>query len=230
MKKAIWLLVCVFLVNLATSQSSKSKTCSSKKILTQNLNSINNKCQTVNTNVKNKNIFRHVTLKQSNTKGRYLVKRRKQIAKTIKVAKTKGLANENKNSYLPEALKVSKITRKVYQLYDVDYVPLFKSCEKAPEKEQLKCFNAVVGNHIQNNFEYPEEAIEKEIVGHITVKFVVNENGKVTNVKANDGSYEDTILTKYSEELISKLPNLKPAKKRNKKVAVSYELQLDFSL
>ncbi len=229
MKKPLWLLVCVFIVNFATSQSSQSKTCSSEKVKANDLNSIN-KCQSINTNAKTKNTSRHVVLKFNNTKGRYLVKRRKQVAKTIETIKGKGLLNESKKSNLPESLKVSKIEKKTYQLYDVDYVPLFKSCEKAPESEQLKCFNVVIGNHIQNNFEYPEEAVEKEIIGKVTVKFVINEEGNITEVKANDGSYEDSILTKYSEELISKLPSLKPAKKSNRKVAISYELQLDFSL
>lgn len=226
MKKPLWLLLCVFIVELATSQS--LKTCSKENVLDEDLNSIS-KCKFIKKNAKGDKTSRQLVLKFNSTKGRYLRKRKKEIAKVIDELNGRGLAKKQE-AVFSESLKVNKIEKKIYQLQDVDYIPLFKSCENVAENQKLNCFNLEIGSYIQENFEYPEEAIEDEITGKVTVNFIISEEGKIINIEAEDGTNEENVLTKYSKSLIANLPALKPALKKNRQVSISYELQLDFSL
>lgn len=227
MKKPLWLLICVFLIEIATSQS--LKTCSKNKKSKQTLNNIN-KCQITQTDNKDdtdKNISRELVVRFNN---RYFVKRKKDVVKALDELNGNGVNNEKTSGITNEVIDVSKIEETVYQLHDVDYTPLFDTCKDVSAEQQLRCFNIGIGTYIQENFEYPEEALEEGITGKVTINFVIDKSGKIIKINANNDTNSKNILTEYSEQLISKLPVVKPALKKNKQVSISYELQLDFSL
>ena len=60
---------------------------------------------------------------------------------------------------------------------------------------------------LRQNFTYPPEALDAEIVGTVVVQFVINTNGDVYLVKAVSGP---EMLKQSAEELIRKSPKWKP--------------------
>jgi len=81
---------------------------------------------------------------------------------------------------------------------------------------------------LKENLVYPTEAKEKNISGKVIVQFVVENNGKITNVKVlhgiGGGCDEEAI------RVVSSMPNWKPGKQNGKSVPVFYTLPLTFSL
>ncbi|SNR13924.1 energy transducer TonB [Tenacibaculum jejuense] len=223
MKDLRWLLLCLLYAQIVTSQS--NKTCEKQKtILIEDLNYIN-KCKVENKFDKNQSA-RRIVLGFNAQKRRFLRKRRKELAKTLNSITSKGISKE-KNAELSVNVDISD-SKEVFTFQNVDKLPVFENCTNS--SDNLRCFNVSIGSFIQENFEYPEEAIEDEIVGKVTINFIINKEGKVEAIEATNENNEKNILTKYSKQLISKLSRVKPAVKNGKPVAVSYELYLDFSL
>ncbi|CAL2087991.1 energy transducer TonB [Tenacibaculum sp. 190524A05c] len=237
MKTPLRLLVYLFLVNIITAQT--NKVCSSKVVVVEDLNSID-KCKALNDKLSNKEKpSRQIYLRLSHVNRRFLRKRKPDV-KSIRKAKeavqaiseldSKGLNKDsNKTSIPSENLVTKKHSSSIFKLNEVDYIPVFNSCLETKDMNTLKCFKSEIGKHIQNNFEYPEEALENDITGKITVKFIFDKNG---NIKINEvlDENEDKVLGNYTKNLILKLPKFKPAKKNGVSVPLSYELSLDFSL
>jgi len=127
--------------------------------------------------------------------------------------------------------KVSKKVKKTEATYDfaaVQEIPQFKSCKKSGDKS-LQCFNKNLVQHIQDNFAYPSLAIDREIEGMVTIKFIINNEGKVVNVEAK-GPAGGKILETAAANLVEKLPDFVPAKKDGKKVNTTYSFPVDFRL
>ncbi|WP_075340610.1 energy transducer TonB [Tenacibaculum agarivorans] len=239
MKKLHWLLLCLlFLQQIVTSQSTKTCDSPSKVTTKTDLNGVD-KCKSKYAG-DDSTPSRYIVLGLNNTKRRFLRKRKKEIQRTKRIAEsidalslsTKGISNEKQQANFKNELGTTKLSNHVYNFQQVDKLPSFQSCKNPEHKDRLRCFNLGIGDFIQEHFEYPEEALDKEIVGKVIVSFVIDKYGDVVNVKAVDENNNDqtSILTKYSEELVSKLSRIKPAEKNGQSVAVSYELHLDFSL
>ncbi len=234
MKTPLRLLVYLFLVNIITAQT--NKVCTSKVVVVEDRNSID-KCKALNNQLNPKEKpSRQIFLRLSHINRRFLRKRKsdsksiykaKQVVKAISQLDSKGVKNTpNPNSITSEKLITEKHSSSVFKLSEVDFIPTFNSCK---EDNSIKCFKTEIGKYIQNNFEYPEEALENDITGKITVKFVFNKNGQIKIEKVIDEN-KNKILGNYTEELISNLPQFRPAKKNGISVPLSYELSLDFSL
>lgn len=225
MKNLHWLLLCLLYVQTVTSQS--NKTCEKQEtVVIQDLNSIN-KCKVEGKTIKSQSA-RHIILGFSNSKSRFFRKRRKELAKTVNSITSVGISNSKKNIKISGDVDIKESESKIFTFQNVDHLPVFENCENSTDN--LKCFNISIGNFIQENFEYPDEAIDNEIVGKVTVNFVINKEGEVVKIKATNDDNKENILTRYSKKLISKLSKVKPALKDGVPVAVSYELYLDFSL
>ena len=83
--------------------------------------------------------------------------------------------------------------------------------------------------HIANNIKYPKVHQETTISGRVFINFVVNEKGKVINVRVVRSV--DPALDKEAVRVISNLPDWKPGStKDGKKVKVSYTVPVSFSL
>lgn len=226
MRRIQWLLLCLFVANTVTSQTSKT-TCESDQVKIEDLNSVD-KCK--NKEAESTSVIdrRQVVLTYNSRKGRFFVKRRKEIAKAVEELNAKGIGNTNTDSNFSENLSVKKIENKALKLIDVDEIPMFTPCESSTEV--LKCFKTQITQHIQENFEYPEEAIENNITGKVSVSFVFDKYGEIKILESVVEDEEDKILSDYTSELISKLPKFSPAKKNGKSVPILYEISLDFSL
>ncbi len=82
--------------------------------------------------------------------------------------------------------------------------------------------------YIAENVRYPEMAKENDIQGTVYVRFVVDEQGKVTNVEVMRGV--DPLLDKEAIRVVQSLPKWKPGKQRGKAVKVSHSVPIKFAL
>lgn len=82
--------------------------------------------------------------------------------------------------------------------------------------------------YIAQNVKYPVICQENGIQGMVSVSFVINEKGEVTNVKAFRGT--DANLEQEAVRVVKSLPNWKPGKQRGKAVKVSYNVPVRFKL
>ena len=78
------------------------------------------------------------------------------------------------------------------------------------------------------NFEYPEEAEDKNIQGTVYLNFVIEKDGSISNVKVvrgiGGGCDEEAV------RVVSMMPKWIPGKQRGKVVRVSYNLPVKFRL
>lgn len=80
--------------------------------------------------------------------------------------------------------------------------------------------------HIRNNLRYPEYENELGIQGKAVVGFIVDENGKVTDVKMLKGVSKG--IDRESMRVISSLPKFTPGKQSGRNVRVRFVIPLDF--
>lgn len=89
--------------------------------------------------------------------------------------------------------------------------------------------NKALMSYLGENIKYPEQAKKDKITGRVFVSFVVENDGRVTNVKTlrgiGGGCDEESI------RVISSMPNWAPGKDENgKAVRVRYNIPIKFSL
>ncbi len=99
-----------------------------------------------------------------------------------------------------------------------------------------------IREYIAKNVKYPKKAIKNGIRGKVYVSFVINKEGKVTNVKnarttaempnkkGKMVSCEAPSLTKEALRVISSMPDFSPGVQRGKTVNVSYTVPINFNL
>lgn len=121
----------------------------------------------------------------------------------------------------------------------IDVQPLIESVEEEEEEED-KIFIIVeepaefpggtraLYKYISDNVKYPVIAQENGIQGKVYVKFVVNEQGRVSNAEILRGV--DPALDKEALRVVNSLPQFKPGKQRGKPVKVYYNAQILFRL
>ena len=83
-------------------------------------------------------------------------------------------------------------------------------------------------NYINKNVRYPVIAQENGIQGRVFVKFVVNEQGKVSDAEVLRGP--DASLNNEALRVINSLPDFKPGRQRGRAVKVFYNASINFTL
>ena len=81
---------------------------------------------------------------------------------------------------------------------------------------------------LSDNLVYPKAAREKGIQGKVIVEFVVEKNGKISNVKAVKCVSPE--LDAEAVRVISKMPKWKPGVLRGEKVRSTFRLPINFQL
>lgn len=222
-------------------------TCESPKEETsEDLNTITKCAVVVKSSKKNQNKrSRLISVRISAPRKRFLKKRFMSKRKTLNNSNslnTSGLENikSDNNSEL-ETLELRKSVanltnnlsveevRKASKFIEVDDIPTFNNCKKITQNEAMKCFNKEMINHIQEHFNYPAEAIVKKAEGEVWVRFIIDKNGEVTNIKTL-GPKNGELLKLEAKRVASKLPKFLPAVKNGNPVAVKYGFPINFSL
>lgn len=145
--------------------------------------------------------------------------------------------NEKQEVKVVKAAAVGEVTGDVEDV-DVDVpfavledIPLFPGCEKVPRTQQKECFMEQMNKHIKKYFEYPSRAKDNNVQGRVTVLFVIDKNGNVSNLRLKGtGKKDSELLEAEAERIIKKLPKFTPGKQRGKPVGVSYAQPIMFRL
>ena len=87
--------------------------------------------------------------------------------------------------------------------------------------------NAFV-KYVQANLKYPENALENDIEGKVTVNFVVDASGKVRNARVVKGVDEE--LDAEALRVVSSSPAWAPAKQNGKNVPVTCSIPVTFKI
>ena len=112
---------------------------------------------------------------------------------------------------------------------NIDTPPIFPGCnENATPEELKKCFSRGIAIHINENFNI-DIAKTHNLIGkqRIVVKFKVNKNGQVIDIKAR--APHEALKTE-AIRVIKTLPALKPGMHDGKPVAVNYSIPVIFMI
>jgi protein TonB len=82
--------------------------------------------------------------------------------------------------------------------------------------------------YLNDNIKYPVVAQENGIKGRVTLKFVVNKQGKISNVTVLKGV--DPSLDKEAMRVVNSMPTWIPGKQNGKEVNVYFTLPVTFTL
>ncbi|MCG8182995.1 energy transducer TonB [Tenacibaculum piscium] len=224
--------------------------CESPDEIDQDLNSISvTKCTIKESKNKRNKKSRQISVTVSANR-RHLKKR--EISRKKEVTKFKGVgvgiaevqhASKNKIQELAlEKTVSSKINiaeinsklsveelKKAAKFTSVDKIPLFNACKKVNKNKRADCFNENMIHHISKHFQYPSGAIQESIQGEVWVRFIIDKNGEVKNIKTLAPKNGD-LLSKEAIRVVSKLPQFIPAKKDGGRVSVKYGFPISFAL
>ena len=111
--------------------------------------------------------------------------------------------------------------------YSSEEVPIFPGCEN--RKNKRKCFVKKLQEHIEANFRYPREAVVKKIEGRVYVQFVINTDGKISDIRVR-GPHKS--LEAEALRIIGKLynENFTPGKQDGINVRVPFSIPITFRL
>jgi periplasmic protein TonB len=96
------------------------------------------------------------------------------------------------------------------------------------EKPEFPGGEAALLRYISSHVKYPEIAMKNEITGKVFILFIINQEGKVTDVELLKGA--DPSLDEEALRVVSGMPIWKPGKQRGKPVRVSYKIPINFKL
>lgn len=81
-------------------------------------------------------------------------------------------------------------------------------------------------NWVQSNVKFPQIALENGIQGKVILSFVIERDGRLTNIKVLQTP--DRSLSEEAIRVLNKSPKWTPGKQRNQVVRVSYTLPVEF--
>lgn len=104
-------------------------------------------------------------------------------------------------------------------------VSIFIAPEEMPEFPGGK---SALLHYLSQNVRYPAIAADNGVYGRVTVNFVVNKDGSVSDAKILRGV--DPSLDKEALRLVYSMPQWKPGKQGGRPVRVSYSVPINFVL
>ncbi len=87
--------------------------------------------------------------------------------------------------------------------------------------------HALLGT-IAQNLKYPKEAVDSQIEGRVVLQFVVDKQGKVTDIQVLHGMTPE--LDQAAIDVMHTLPAWQPGRQDGKPVNVKYTLPINFKL
>ena len=113
---------------------------------------------------------------------------------------------------------------------NVEELPMFPACRGLSRNEQLKCFEEQMSKAVEKNAEYPEIDRENGKQGRALISFIIDENGKIIDVKALDNKNATPEMKIAAEKAVRKVSKLTPAKQGGKPVRIKYVIPVSFRL
>ncbi len=103
---------------------------------------------------------------------------------------------------------------------------IFAYVEQMPE---FKGGQTALVNYLSTNIKYPETARAEGKEGKVFVKFIVNEDGSISDVIIVRSSGNNTLDTE-AKRVVTSMPNWKPGKQNGKAVKTFFNLPIVFRL
>lgn len=82
--------------------------------------------------------------------------------------------------------------------------------------------------YIMENMKYPEQAMKEGIQGRVAVRFIVEKDGSISNVRPIHSVHP--LLNKEAVRVVESMPKWTPGKQNGKPVRVRYNLPVMFKL
>lgn len=142
---------------------------------------------------------------------------------TLGFALVAGFINLNNNTTKPQ--KTNKQTQATRSASRNDDQKIYALPEKPAEP--IGGLQALF-NHVQKNLRYPDRAIRRGIEGRVFVEFVVEKNGKVSQLRILKGIDEE--CDKEALRLIRSFAKWKPGEHKGKIVRVKRSFPVMFKL
>lgn len=87
---------------------------------------------------------------------------------------------------------------------------------------------AAMLKYIRENIKYPEQAMKKGIQGRVTVSFIIEKDGSISDVRPILSVHP--LLNKEAVRVVESMPKWTPGKQNGKPVRVRYNLPVMFKL
>ncbi|MBF1546353.1 MAG: energy transducer TonB [Prevotella salivae] len=87
---------------------------------------------------------------------------------------------------------------------------------------------AAMLKYIRENIKYPEQAMKERIQGRVTVSFIIEKDGSISDVKAVRSVHP--LLDKEAVRMVKSMPKWSPGKNNGKPVRVRFNLPVMFKL
>jgi protein TonB len=110
----------------------------------------------------------------------------------------------------------------------VERKPVFPGCEGLSADQAFVCFQKGLIKHIREEIIYPAKAWEMGVYGKVYVSFVINKEGLIEGVTI--ARSVDQYLDAEALRVIKMLPQMTPAKQRDKPVAIMYSVPIAFNI
>jgi protein TonB len=226
------------LFGLSINAFAQKDTCETPEDTMEDLNSIT-KCTIKPSKKSNDKRSRQISVRVSAPKRRFLKKRKKQTGAAS--LSSSGLTSTNQATGISKAVALKtnlaaltntlskEEVRNAEKFSTVNDIPLFPSCKGETGDDQLDCFNTEMMKHIQEHFRYPDDALVNKVQGEVWVRFIIDKDGNVTNIKAL-GPKGAKILNDEAIRVVSNLPKFIPGKKNGSSTSVKYGFPINFSL
>ena len=108
-----------------------------------------------------------------------------------------------------------------------DVVP-YNECDLPPMFLNSPDPGRFLKDWVYHYLKYPESVIRDGIQGRVTVDFVIEKDGKVTDVKVSKGVSEE--LDAEAVKVVAASPKWKPGRVNGNKVRTSMSIHVDFRL
>ena len=128
---------------------------------------------------------------------------------------------------------IIKMNNAVYDIEDPSSVSLDTTAAKNYDDvfqvvEDMPKFPGDLNKYLGKNVKYPEKAQKEKIQGRVTVQFIVEKDGTITNVKVLRSVHQ--LLDKEAIRVVENMPKWIPGTQRGEPVRVSYTVPINFRL
>lgn len=120
--------------------------------------------------------------------------------------------------------------------------PIFSVCKLLPDNKQEQCFTESLQEHIEINFLYPKSVWDLNLEAIVNVKFDIDENGKIDNIKPNANLVGVSFIQQRALnnakrvfeiaalQIMEKLPLLTPAKINNVPTTKTFQISIKYQI
>ncbi|MBI5217439.1 MAG: TonB family protein [Bacteroidia bacterium] len=144
------------------------------------------------------------------------------VEEKVDLAVTEEVVQNTQNEQVQEEVVEVKEEKKEVQQEEMQVFTVVEEPPTFPGGEEALL------KYIGSNIKYPEIAKENNITGKVYIQFVIEPNGKVSNVKVVRGV--DPALDKEASRVIESLPQWTPGKQAGRAVRVAFTVPINFKL